>query len=1209
MVKNKTLKYIILMFVAVMSFFMLSHNQVKASEGWSFTFEQVDLVDVSKGYSITGVSCAGECSDSLEIPDTYNGYAVVSISDGSDGVGVLNSAKDLVVTVSGGNNLQTVGLYAFSGFSRLEEVSLASSVTLIRENAFLNSALKTIFINRYRSLENPSFSELENVNVFSGINNEVRIVVANNTVLSTYRNADVWKELTNVFFTYKVTYHFYSDEVVNYAEDRVYYVGEQLSSIPSELTSAGFVFDGWISDKGGYKVTENSIAEEGSQNNLTHSIEAKWSLALPELSILAQGDGVSNNEKIYNGRENELEMVVSYVHDLSGTEGFEVTYTWKRNHNSIWSVVGGNSNLYSISLVSQSGTYACEVTVQYGEYESSSSIEIEVNIEPKELLIKVNGNETVYGEYVGAKEVNGRYFEVDSEKSLVNGEEIKNYEVAVYSNDNKELVVGTYTDVLKIEILNIGYADSESNYVSNYSIEYDYGDLSVVQKEVEINLLEDFVFSYGDNENLTGVYIDSVYDNNVINEISLVYDREDISNRNAGNYRIVGVTGDNSNYSFSLSASSEGKVVINPKLVAVKWDIPEYLVYDGTVKSVSASYENIEENDVLLDVVITKNDVVSEFKNAGTYELVASGVSDGNYELTGEEMEITIEKADSVFIGDIYQTKVYNGVAQRVDVTLNHNESILVYGDYSSFINANLTTTGVYKMLVSVDESENYKALSMTYSLHIDPYELVVEPDLFEVTYGQTLGQNVLSKVYKGVKGEDVLVCFSKEGGLTSLDVGYYNIVGAYLTNNTNYVATMVPGTGSYKIKIVPAPVDVRFFFYENLKYDGNVKNIGIRVDGTSEDVGLVVDYNGKDVIKNAGSYRIDLSVSNSNFYLRSGSYLEFSIAKGDYDISGLKLENKKINYNFKNHFINLEGDLPEGLTVSYSIDNRVGNGTSLPFKHIVRVTFEGDFDNYNYIEPMEAVLNIDMTWVFVVFGSILFIIVGMVVAFVVLTKFDKIGVIKRRKVIRDVIRKKRVLDSVNAFISERSESLKEEKDIIIEESVKFVKNPVKIDEKDIVALSFVDKLFRSTEETKQYYSDIKNELLSYEGIVSKIKRDYETFYLNNMPVAKMNVVDGLLQVYFALDPSIYRKEEYHHVDVSGEKDFVATPLKLVIATIDDLRNAKMFVRIIRKSEGLKFVSNFVRTDYVKVYTSRDNAFKVFKKVFVKKGKNREEMD
>ena len=316
-------------------------------------------------------------------------------------------------------------------------------------------------------------------------------------------------------------------------------------------------------------------------------------------------------------------------------------------------------------------------------------------------------------------------------------------------------------------------------------------------------------------------------------------------------------------------------------------------------------------------------------------------------------------------------------------------------------------------------------------------------------------------------------------------------------------------------------------------------------------------------------------------------------------------MKDKKVKYNFKSHSVVLDGELPSGLTANYTIDGEMGNGTYLPFGHTVKVTFEGDFENYNVVEPLEATLYIDMTWVFVSCGIVIVFLALCITAFILLVKYEIIKLTdkEQRRRLRRVIRKNKAILAINEMFKENQKLLKkEEEEIVIEEDVSFVKNVVEVKGGTSITLSFVDKLFKSELSTKEYYSEVKNELLSYEGIVSKIKRDYETFYVNNIPVAKFDVVDGILQVYLALDPTQYKAEEYKHTNVSKQKDFVAVPLKLTVKNIESLRHAKMFVRIIRKREKLKFASNFIRVDYVSVYTAKDNSIRLFKKRRVKKG-------
>ena len=319
--------------------------------------------------------------------------------------------------------------------------------------------------------------------------------------------------------------------------------------------------------------------------------------------------------------------------------------------------------------------------------------------------------------------------------------------------------------------------------------------------------------------------------------------------------------------------------------------------------------------------------------------------------------------------------------------------------------------------------------------------------------------------------------------------------------------------------------------------------------------------------------------------------------------IKNLSLKDKKVKYDFKSHSIVLDGELPEGLKAVYTIDGEKGNGTYLPFKHTVKVTFEGDFVNYNSIDPLEATLHIDMTWVFVTVGLFITLVAILVVGFILLVKYEIIRLTdkEQRRRLRRVIRKNKAILAINEMFKENKKILENDEEVVIEEDIAFVKNVVEVGGGTAIPLSFVDKLFKSDISTKEYYSEVKNELLSYEGIVSKIKRDYETFYINNIPVAKLDVVDGILHVYFALDPTQYRAEEYKHTNASKQKDFVAVPLKLIVKNIESLRHAKMFVRIIRKREKLKFASNFIRVDYVGVYTAKDNSIRLFKKKRVRR--------
>lgn len=1257
MEKGKSLKYIILICLMMISFFVFTNGEVNALEfsvnddKIVLELEQVDEMDVSKGYVISGarLNDGVDTVDGFTIPSVYSDdNHIVGIKGSSNNqIGVLNNiASSVRGVVVLGENLTSIGKCAFCNFSNVTKYVLNEKLNAVEEYAFAyNESLTTLDVKAYNG---EIRTELANVNVFNSSVNIKRFVFKNYSIASVYKQMNVWKELTGTF-TYKITYRFFNEDNQTIMEEVDYYYSEKLGNLPDapedkDGSKKGLNFN-WVSESNDKVLTNESIAfDVGHIDNITlnpvHDVKQKWSLkGSNSLYIKTIFNGTETNHTednksisvTYMGKNVKMSIIAVTEHDLIDpstgkfADGFDIEYSWvKVDSYGMGSSVIGN-DMISIFRTGESGLYRCAITIKYLNYLTvSEEIEINVNILKKNITLNISDYEVNYGTYVeGEVDITGKYFEVDESTPFTDGEIIKSFNYDGYcKNVNgacEKTSVGTLERALGGTVLEVGYDGDSGNYVSDYNFSYVEGTLTILPKEINHTLSKNIDVTYGQKEELTEIINVQVYGE--ITPIVINYIREDVSNVNVGAYEVIGafvLNGDtiDLNYDIQLADVNVGKIVIQPKKVSIDWDIDDNLVYDKSEKEVKASYKDIKNKSHSLFVRVTKKGKDDILKNAGDYKLIASMIDvDNNYELIDPEYDVKIEKADSVLIGSQTQTVTYNGKEQRVNLSLNHSEGTIVYGDYSSCKNAGASVSSVCAITVRVDvpEDANYNPIGDTqYYLRILKYRLEVAPELFTRTYGTAFVNLNICDVYKGVNDENVSICFDLNDASsndTILPVGFYEIKSAYTNNSLNYDVVLKENTGLDKVQILPAPIQVSFHFYEGLKYDGNVKNIKVKYEGTLDDVGLSLDYCGKDIIRDAGNYRIEASISNPNYYIEGDNYIEFSIAKAKYDVSNLKLSDKEVKFNFKNHFINLEGEVPEGLDVTYTIDDHKGNGTYLPFKHTIKVSFIGDYFNYEYVEPLEATLNVDMTWVFVMLASILGfgLCIPVIIYLLIKNKIIRFTAIIRRHRVRRVIKKHRELEKLNKMFREKqalwnAANNEVEEPEIIEEPIKFVKNHVNTTPESLIKMAFVDELFRASYGTKQFYSEVKNEFLSYEGIVSKIKRDYETFYLNNMPVAKLDVVDGILYVYLALDPTQYKREEYNHANVSKEKDFVAVPLKMKVDTIDALRHTKMFIRIIRKKEGIKSVSNFIRTDYVKVYTAKDHTLSLFKKAFVKKG-------
>jgi len=1274
--KECTLKYLILTFMMMISFFVFSSMAVSAEnvsyeikDNLFIELEEVDVGNPSLGYNIVGASyeCVNgnDCEfDNVIIPDVYNdgvnNYPIVGIKDGDSLTGVLNNLSQVVkgkimvgyrasedngkIITTPGTNFKTIGVCAFCGFTEVNEIDISESVTSIEINAFSGSGLKTLKINRYHSLDADVVTMIktlgegeEMLTSLSGVVLE-NIVFKNSFVLEYYIDvADVWSILDDSVkdkFTYEIIYRFYSDDVTY--DEHVYHAGKSLKIVPEKLTRTGFNFVGWVSSEFSTEmiIDENSIAAVYS-NDLIHEVYTKWELVESTQTIKTENNGTIDidGKIVFGGLSNKLDMIVSVNHPLKNDSNVSISYSWEKKgiFNSIDSI-DNDTNIHSIWQVKETGEYTCYVKVVYGdnEYSKISSISLKVEVLPKEILVKVNDNSTEYGTYVKAKEVDGNYFSTSN--SLIENHVIKDYSVFEYTSHNgdKDINVGSYKDVLKAEITNIGYENDDTNYITNYKVTYDYGDLTVLAKPYIVNVNGDKVFTYGQQENLTDVIRDVVY-GNISKTINITYVRKNAAVSDVGSYEYSKILSDNDNYNFVLN-DNDYVVVIAPKDVYVEWDIDENLVYNGQIKNVSASLVGVDSE---LVIEVKKDGEKATLVNAGNYNLVAKQViSNSNYNLVNAKKEINIEKADSVFSG-VQETFdiTYNGEAQRPEISLNHNEGVVVYeNSWENNISAGTYTD----LVVKVDETPNYKAATARFSYKIKMYQFFVEPSVFEFAYGKEIANDIYKEYTLFGKTFGVRFVINNDAfGLDGLlAVGKYSIISANVDISNNELEVkksiepiLVADSGIDKVIINQFKIKAECFGCQTTVYNGNERKLktasnngdinvrfyyvedGVNVYFTEEDkinvFGYSANVEGNKVIKNAGKYKINFGINNSNYVIDGNTYFELNIDKADYDISGIELNDRKVNFNFSNHFINLEGELPKGLQVTYKIDGKKGNGTFTPFKHTVEAIFIGDFENYNYISPIKATLNVSVTWLFVTLGLI--VLIGGAILFVTiyLLKKGKLPFVNRVN-FKEIIRRNREIDAINLMIINKKldlakkDEVEEEAPLIIEENVKFVKLPSQPIQDMMVSLSFVDKLFKSEYGTKQFYSEVKNELLSYEGIASKVRRDYETFYLNNIPVAKFDVVEGSLFVYFALDPTLYKTSEYGHSSAAKEKDFSSVPLKLKVDSVESLRCAKMFVRIIRKRESIKAVSNFVKTDYAKLYTVKNSSLSKFKKTFSK---------
>lgn len=143
--------------------------------------------------------------------------------------------------------------------------------------------------------------------------------------------------------------------------------------------------------------------------------------------------------------------------------------------------------------------------------------------------------------------------------------------------------------------------------------------------------------------------------------------------------------------------------------------------------------------------------------------------------------------------------------------------------------------------------------------------------------------------------------------------------------------------------------------------------------------------------------------------------------------------------------------------------------------------------------------------------------------------------------------------------------------------------------EYEILERTFENKLRQSDDDAKEYYSVIKNKILSYGGVKSRVSKLADTFKCNGEVVCKITVSGKTLLVNLCLDCSKYDAKYYKFVDVGDMSKFADTPMRI---KIKNKLTLKRCLEIIDKmfAEKNVFSSAIENVDYVTQYPRVENA-------------------
>ncbi|MDQ8207094.1 MBG domain-containing protein [Coraliomargarita sp. SDUM461003] len=446
-------------------------------------------------------------------------------------------------------------------------------------------------------------------------------------------------------------------------------------------------------------------------------------------------------------------------------------------------------------------------------------------------------------------------------------------------DDSSALTGLVFTDDHAGPTSNIGdYTIAPSGVVdANYAITYESGTLTVHPRAITASV-NDSSREYGESNvpqlvqfsNLNG------YNRSVVTGVGnpATYSTDATESSDVGNYDLMPDSIDNDNFSITYEP---GTLSVTPAALTIEAEDASR-IYGDANPSFSVTSDGLKLTDTLADAVsgLTIETSAELGSNVGSYAIVPSGTSNGNYTIDFRNGLLSISQAVINYVTSNYVSRTYGDA--NPSFSLNANG--LKNGDTAAEqIN--------FAILSAPDEQSDvgnytvsFAANSLNYAfapgaiqpglMEITPRALTITADSFTREYGDA--NPSLTAQFDGLAWFDdssVISGLSIETPATQsssvLEYGI-NLFGGL---NPNYTITKVPGT----LTVTPAPVtfstDSFSIMYGEHADSQVVANYtgGLKLMDSLADLDVQVDAGGA---TDVGTYPLNLSLGNANYYVGS---------------------------------------------------------------------------------------------------------------------------------------------------------------------------------------------------------------------------------------------------------------------------------------------------------------------------------------------------
>lgn len=129
--------------------------------------------------------------------------------------------------------------------------------------------------------------------------------------------------------------------------------------------------------------------------------------------------------------------------------------------------------------------------------------------------------------------------------------------------------------------------------------------------------------------------------------------------------------------------------------------------------------------------------------------------------------------------------------------------------------------------------------------------------------------------------------------------------------------------------------------------------------------------------------------------------------------------------------------------------------------------------------------------------------------------------------------------------------------------------------------ITFKSKMLSASTENKAIYNALKNELLSYRGIKSRVVNGGDYFRRPGKQIVKIIFIGKTIRLALALNPQDYDYNLYHQKDRGNMKKYTDTPMFVKVQSLLGVRRAVKLISDLMAKEGVKRNKKYIPDDFM----------------------------